>query len=400
MLQAQEPIRRNNEDLGITFISAAKDIDFQATDLFIVPFGLASDSNDGRDIELIAARLITAAEQGKLVVVIIGQPPVSRVPFLGEVLARELNFSFVPTGPSRPLWEAEELRVYTREYGTARTLIDIGEPPREGFQSLVRTKSSPNLVAGALRQVSEGAIYLLPANVDQSSAETMTFSLVKAVGDHWQSFGRPHTAPIVDDFVFSSEEEPLAERELLVSRLSEVEETLAGFRKNKDILFLEGRALQQRLPEWLTESFGLQTMPIEGNLEDFRLLGPGGKPVALCEVKATRSGADRDDVSAIDYHRTQHKLSNKFPGILFINTFSRAPTVKKKDKVIDRNICSWAVSRDVLVVRTLDLVRLKERLDKGSIKASSLLNALLKEHGWLHAAVNAESFRIETGRSR
>ena len=115
----------------------------------------------------------------------------------------------------------------------------------------------------------------------------------------------------------------------------------------------------------------LKTRRFEEYIEDFWLLDLNtGDDIALAEVKSATHNAKRTHVAAAFLHREERERGDDFPALLVVNSFADADTVKVKDKQrISPKVLNLATRNGVLIVRTLDLLRLADLLEQGSISA-------------------------------
>ncbi len=71
------------------------------------------------------------------------------------------------------------------------------------------------------------------------------------------------------------------------------------------------------------------------------------------------------------------------PGILIMNTLMDAASIKDKDKGPHPDIIEKAAADGVLLVRTLDLLRYANAVEKGILTKQMFRNTILREAGWL-----------------
>jgi hypothetical protein len=132
---------------------------------------------------------------------------------------------------------------------------------------------------------------------------------------------------------------------------------------------------------------GIATHRHEVFREDFWILDEEGKRSAVCEVKGIKANVGRKEVNDADTHRAENDLPQSFPCILFANTFrTRASSLADKEHQIEPNTREHAVRQNVLIVRTLDLLRLFDRLDTGDLTRDRVLELLTQNCGWLQVA--------------
>ena len=119
-------------------------------------------------------------------------------------------------------------------------------------------------------------------------------------------------------------------------------------------------------------------------MEDFWILDDKGKEVAICEVKGLSKNVKREYITALVQHREQRDLADDFPSILFVNTFAASESVEEKDgQRIGKWECQKAIKDHVLIIRTLDLVRLLNLVWQKRLDTAKIRELLLNEIGWL-----------------
>jgi hypothetical protein len=127
------------------------------------------------------------------------------------------------------------------------------------------------------------------------------------------------------------------------------------------------------------------TKRYEEYVEDFYILDEKGeKEVAICEVKGLSKNVKREHITALVQHREQRELADDFPSILFVNTFADSESVEEKDgQRVGKMEYQKAVKNHVLIVRTLDLVRMLDLVWQKKLDISKIRGLLLSETGWL-----------------
>lgn len=196
--------------------------------------------------------------------------------------------------------------------------------------------------------------------------------------------------PYIRDFIFT-EERPLSdERTTLSEKLDHLDDKLAEFEKRKDILGLEDEALHKRIPEWLRTYLRLAIEDLHGaNKEDFYILNDKEERVAIGEVKGCRQNVKREHITKLRLHREIAELPDDFPSILIVNSFTGATELRQKEQRVSPTECLKAVQDHVLIIRTLDLLRV---LDLPPDKVEEFKKLIFSEVGWLK--VTADGFEV------
>lgn len=244
--------------------------------------------------------------------------------------------------------------------------------------------SGPNSLSAFAIENGAGLIYVLPANIQVGAESDLAISLVNAMQSLRRALLRPKTAPIADSFTFQAEEPLRQDRDEKVARIAELDARLAGYQARKDILFLRDDRLADRLPEWLVENLALRGEREERYREDFWLLDEKGARSVICEAKGVNDNVKREHITKLRLHREEHDLPDEYPSLLIVNTFAGAATVQAKDQQrVGPNECRKAVHDHVLILRTLDLARLADLVEKGVVSLPDIRNYFMTETGWM-----------------
>jgi hypothetical protein len=146
-----------------------------------------------------------------------------------------------------------------------------------------------------------------------------------------------------------------------------------------------GEKLVEAVAKILSVGFGLSVDATDEFREDLKLLNPRGKPAVFVEVKGTARGIKRENVNQADSHRERACLPSSFPTVLIQNTHNNAKSLKEKAQEVSSEQVQHAVALKILVLRTLDLVRLLDLhlANPKSGVADTFMRALMTQHGWL-----------------
>jgi hypothetical protein len=94
----------------------------------------------------------------------------------------------------------------------------------------------------------------------------------------------------------------------------------------------------------------------------------------------------RQNINQVDSHRERLGLQLNTPGILVMNTHMDAESLAEKDEPPHPDIIKKAVTDNVLLVRTIDLLRFADGVDASIFKKEDLLAILMNQLGWLKVA--------------
>jgi hypothetical protein len=187
----------------------------------------------------------------------------------------------------------------------------------------------------------------------------------------------------LDDLVLKNEPELREELVALAARRVEIEEELERLRATKRILYLTDKALEPAVVRFLTEELGIPARHAGGSDEDFWLTDTDAGDWCIGEVGSFASGSvDRQKVGRLDDHRKQAGKSDDFPALLVANTVHRRQTVAERDEPIAPNVRERAADDHVLIVRTLDLFRLKQLDLRGESATEQFFEAIRHGGGW------------------
>jgi hypothetical protein len=157
-----------------------------------------------------------------------------------------------------------------------------------------------------------------------------------------------------------------------------------------------GIDLEVEVARLLTD-LGLHTRHVTGNREDLQLLdGETDQVWAIGEVKASEKGTiERTQLSKVDLHRKEAGHPDEFPALLVASTFRAREDIDDRDELMPPNIVKRASEDHILIVRALDLMRLKQLALAGTPAASDLEQALREGGGWFEVQADL-SIRVNT----
>lgn len=118
-------------------------------------------------------------------------------------------------------------------------------------------------------------------------------------------------------------------------------------------------------------------------IEDASIRNPNGEIRAVIEIKGVKGSFKREHVNQVDSHRERLGVGPDTPGILLMNTYKDVNSLKNKDERPHPDIVRKAADDGVLLVRTLDLLRLADLVEKGLISGQQVLDWILSAAGWL-----------------
>lgn len=187
-----------------------------------------------------------------------------------------------------------------------------------------------------------------------------------------------------DDYKFTKERAALAQQETLTQELARINAEIDGYRTFKWILIYDGDDLVDAVRHVLETGFGFKVDPSDEYREDMKLLDAAGQPFLFAEVKGTNGGVKREHVNQADSHRERAGLPPTFPSVLIMNTgIKSAGSLAEKDGAVASEQVEHAKRHNILVLRTLDLLRLLGLHDRGAITKDDVQRLLATGAGWL-----------------
>ena len=156
------------------------------------------------------------------------------------------------------------------------------------------------------------------------------------------------------------------------------------FRTFKKALILSGEVLVDSVINIFEKGFKFSLDTKDESREDLKILDDVGKPIVFVEVKGTNTSVKREHINQCDSHREQAGLPLNFPSILVINTHIRkARSIDEKDQELAIEQVKHAVKNNVLILRTLDLLRLLSLKFDSGIPKNEIISLLSINSGWL-----------------
>lgn len=188
----------------------------------------------------------------------------------------------------------------------------------------------------------------------------------------------------VDGYQFDEERTLLEQRAALAEQLASLDSKVDAFKRFKWILVRAGDDLVDSVKHVLEAGFGFKVEVDEQYREDAKIVGEDGKPVVLLEITGVNAGVQRDKVGQADYHRERAGLAETFPSVLIVNAnIKKARSLEEKDQPVASDQVRHAKKLGVLILRTLDLLRLLVLHQRGAVSKADVERLLTTESGWL-----------------
>jgi hypothetical protein len=191
--------------------------------------------------------------------------------------------------------------------------------------------------------------------------------------------------PYLDEMEVGDERSLSARIEALTAEIATLNHALDDARRGKRILLIEGDDLTNEVVRFLHEDLGLdvtrKARPADG--EELWLADPEGRPWACVHVVSfDEANVGKYDVAYSMLRRASTGKDEDTPVLLVANTFRTKHAMSERDSVVPPEVIRRAAEDRVLVVRTIDLVRLGQRAANGFPAAAQLRDALASGGGW------------------
>ncbi|MFN7926011.1 MAG: hypothetical protein U0Q16_38290 [Bryobacteraceae bacterium] len=185
-------------------------------------------------------------------------------------------------------------------------------------------------------------------------------------------------------FQFPDESKLLAKKRSLEEQAAAAGDDLARLDRFKRVFVGQGEPLVDAVIDLWKETLPLHPERKEVFREDLVLTDAQGKLVAFAEVKGVAKNVSREAVNQADSHRSRNEKPETFPSLLIVNTFMKnSKSIQDKDEAVPREQVEHAARNNVLILRTLDLLRLAARKMAGQIEDEEIVRLLTTSRGWL-----------------
>ncbi len=190
-----------------------------------------------------------------------------------------------------------------------------------------------------------------------------------------------------DKLLFPNEPSLREEKANAIARIEEINAEIDVYRNYKKALVQGDDQLVDTVSDILHKGFGLKINSIDEYKEDLKIVDEDDSPLVFCEIKGVNRGIKREHVNQADSHRDRAGLPASFPAVLIVNThIKNARSLDEKDKDVPIEQTVHAKKNNVLILRTLDLLRLLCVTLKQSIPKLTILHLLQSPGGWLRVA--------------
>jgi SAM-dependent methyltransferase len=223
---------------------------------------------------------------------------------------------------------------------------------------------------------------LLPENVEERVSEFFTLLADALVATRRKLV---FEVPIwADKLVFPNETSLQEEKTKAIARIEEINVAIDEYKNYKKALIQGDEQLVDTVSDILKRGFGFDINAADEYKEDLKILNSEGEPLIFCEVKGVNRGVQREHINQADSHRERAGLPATFPAILMINThIKNARNLEEKDKDVPMEQVVHARKNNILIIRTLDILRLLCLKLERNIPKETILVLLCSPGGWL-----------------
>jgi hypothetical protein len=170
----------------------------------------------------------------------------------------------------------------------------------------------------------------------------------------------------------------------LTTELGVLTRALDDARRGKRILLIEGQDLTNEVVRFLHEDLKIDvTRKAHGAEEELWLPQEDERPASLVMVSSSDLGnVTKQDVAVAMMRRASMGRDETTPLFLVVNTFRTSQRLSERDTAVPSEVVRRAAEDNILVCRTMDLVRLGQRAGNGFPAGAQLRDALSSGGGW------------------
>ena len=273
---------------------------------------------------------------------------------------------------------APEFRDYITRFGTGYVEFGLSEDYKHHFRQLCKTSQS---VFGL---VFAGKVFLLPSAVTKTEGQLdqIIVAAITAVLAYRKRMSSQMPA-WVNDFVFTHEDALRTKLEEHQKQALDLEGKIGRYEDFKGALCYQSQPLVNVISDLMQYFLGIDLSLGDKYIEDATLRDDQDKILAVFEIKGVKGNFSRNNVNQVDSHRERLGVAPDTPGVLIMNTFMDADSLKEKDQPPNPDIIKKAAADRVLLMRTLDLLRYANAVEGGAVTKQEFMNTILSESGWL-----------------
>jgi len=126
---------------------------------------------------------------------------------------------------------------------------------------------------------------------------------------------------------------------------------------------------------------GIKTLKHDIGSEDFWIVHGIDSKICICEVKGKDGSIKRQDIRDFEPNREAAGKDENFPSLLIANTHNKANTLQDKDRPIDSNVIEYASRNNILIIRTLDLLKILDMYQSSIITKQEIVDKIISPTG-------------------
>jgi hypothetical protein len=334
------------------------------------------------DLDRREREFVTASEQAKTFIFL-----VSRLPQTGDSncdlfrrVVDRLDLDWFNLKTPFPAVESlvPEFCDFVKQYGTGYVAFVCNSDNEAQIKPIC---ASPQNTFGV---AIGGNVFFLPCTYPQhhGQAVEITSAAIQAAIKYRQRTTR-ELPEWIAEFAFSQESTLRAQATDLRERVTKLEVEIKRYGCYKGALCYQSDLLVEIVTKILERFFAV-TLTIDDNcIEDATLKTEDGDILAIFEIKGVKGNFTRNNVNQVDSHRERLDLSPKKPGVLIMNTLMGTSSLEEKDEPPHPDIIKKAVKDRVILIRTLDLLRYADCVEKAALTKEAFKKTILTEAGWL-----------------
>jgi len=279
--------------------------------------------------------------------------------------------------------QISEFQPYIEQYGVAHVFITRDYSKRDSIKVICGNDDHP-----AACSLFDKA-FILPCSYPKTHEQALgaTESAIKAVIAYRKRISKAKPQWI-SEFRFIQENSLLNEAKELQQQINQIETKIDSYNNYKGALCYRSDPLVDIVINIFEKFFGITLDKEEKFIEDAMLKDEDGNIKGVFEIKGVNRNFARKDINQVDSHRERLDLNTDTPGILVMNTLVNAKSLTEKDQPPHPDIIKKAVSDNVLLVRTIDLLRFADGAEADILKKEDFLAILISQSGWLKVADN------------
>lgn len=170
----------------------------------------------------------------------------------------------------------------------------------------------------------------------------------------------------------------------LEAEIDRLKQSLEENRKARQVLVLTGGALRDEVVRILASGLRVPTRASDQSKEGFWLAAEAlNEDWAYGEVREVPAGnVTREQLARVMLNRAETGRGDDFPALLVVNTFCDKERAEERDQPVPSDVVRRAVEDRILVIRTLDLVRLLQKDQSGFAGVVEFQDAIRNSGGW------------------